>query len=256
MTHPPSPPDRCSRLPLIAALSFLRPRAAGPGSARRQGFSSFSPSPSSPNPVLPLAHHAEIPIVTGYVVVRREGSFNVAIHRRPSPYHHLGCADESLITSSLLRRTGACLPRMRARLPRTDTRIGWMRTGHVRDVCPYPRPFVNAFRGMRVRFPKIRARVPHIRMRIPHARPCNWRDTLRFPRTHAGMPRMRSRVGVTKGCVCRRSPFESCYRPCAWRLGLAVDDRRTGLRLRFANWCRQSSTAIPCAAASLRRVSI
>jgi hypothetical protein len=29
-----------------------------------------------------LRHHAEIPIVTGNVVVRREGSFNVAIHRR------------------------------------------------------------------------------------------------------------------------------------------------------------------------------
>jgi hypothetical protein len=58
---------------------------------------SSGPSQPSPDSVLPLAHHAEIPKVTGNVVVRREGSFDVAIHRRPSSHHHLGCADESLI---------------------------------------------------------------------------------------------------------------------------------------------------------------
>ena len=83
----------------------MRLRAAGAGSARRPGFSSFSPSRPFPNSVLPLAHHAEIPIVTGNVVVRREGSFNVAIHRRPSPNHHVGCADESLITRRPIRPT-------------------------------------------------------------------------------------------------------------------------------------------------------
>jgi hypothetical protein len=64
--------------------------------------------------------------VTGNVVARREGSFSVAIHRRPSRAHHAGCVDESLITLA----NESCLLTIASR--RLTSAVDWLSTAS----CP------------------------------------------------------------------------------------------------------------------------